>query len=1603
MQNAGQQYGQVGASSHQSAPYGGHTETTTSSGSITSSLRQFRRKNEDKQQHNEGNNPAVPVESHIARVAPHNHFPPKSSAECYRYPPQYPDYGLQQPVKYSEISESHASVQDHLASSVIQKAKTKEYVDMCNVQQQHMKSSYDHLTGQQAYDGKFHPHAQYIHKEPPQIHHGYKPESQYYPKEPQYSTQIPPQISKYTQLPSQVRKYPQENDFLSKLQRIHPTMARSIMSDHHLQESQSSYQTMDQNRMYPMQNQRYMNYPSGMQNSAYPHAYMPYSNYPASCSYSRPSQMTPRFPPVNPHERSLSPRRAYPENMGIPMNYAGINPQKMSPNYAQYNTPEYAQHYQHRRAPVAQEYYQQHCRPTQYLPHQIPQELPESRVQVSDSIKHYIENWADEETASEMNQLESSRMCKENLRGRDEQSTETVYMINASELQYLENEIPVVASENGVPVPVQVASESGQYIIKSGVSIVNGSEMMRIVEKTGQVEIDSNGERIVNLHIMDTVKSDCMLANKPSEPSQRQEMGENQRVVVHQNTVVARGNEAQKAAEDPVKVGTSLPIITDSLEEDLSRSIIKETADKNCSPINLEHLERFAEDEGDKETSEKSNENSLVEEIASIQELTDSPKDDNPFVDAHFSNENSKTEDEDRQSPNLEDDDPHKHIESLLKDTNDAVENIETQAKEIKQEVDQEITNLPSPIKDTEKEEPTKEEDSKDDITIDETRKDIENSPQMDAKHEEVEDITKPLNEETCKETCKETCEETAKTPVKEETCEETAKTPVKKETDVKKMENASTRRNKRIFSVDDIMNNIGKNQKQSTNDNYTRRHSLQTTEEFLDRETIADFSLIDFKKKITQEQSEKKEMTEMDSNPIITDEDIITDKDAIMKDEKPQEIETKEEATDEKKPISETETKVSEESINTNCDESNSKVNEEVNQTKQPEEEIEKTESAADEAKGNPQEVQYRNVIRVEESNVLLEIAGELVEINVNNVNGKNVITVTPLSDTTIVDFNDNYEIYDNAEVTDPLKLDEASDNAENVEILDYVEETATEPDVVETTSEIIIGMDLSLEEEIKLDVDQPAVSTKAAKKAYDCDLQIPSITTSEDILDNSRTHEYASNDKVSSTKVKPSASKYKKKFSPDSSKRSTGKLEKKTLLKDLDAARKRKKLKETRKVEQDEYVPFAELVEARKKKKLKLMKNIADSRIDSTIKIDENQKDDEKRLQVKSTDDDAKMEKSIAGNDGNESERIKKVTFSDATPPIKPPEKRVVAKEIAVKEIRNCKLEDPRLYGHKPPKKKLSLEEYNKRKRKLQEPAKEEELKPSKIERSISDNGSIPERIKPHRAKSLDENLLKTKDPSPPKKKQPVDYSPVKVNNLDWEETQSPKFHSTSKDSDTKCSEFKGLIDENRAKSNALLDINDLTARACTTESSEDEILQSYKVQVESKLSTLNIQIPKSKSLERQILDPLSKPKITRLIDLIDKFLNNEELSADEMDMIRKIISYKRQIQQKKAAPEARKDPGKKELKQQRKKVKKKARFRNLYSQTNSESESESEDEFRGKIACGDYSVVQSNSLEGVPKLIIKRKTEIPVPVVRLERLDPGILGDKIGQFAV
>ncbi|VEN50329.1 unnamed protein product [Callosobruchus maculatus] len=583
MQNAGQQYGGPGgngSTSLQQHPQQHQQQATaaaaqytqqdqgSNAGSVTTSLRQFRK---EKQALQDGNTSVINENQHVARVAPHNHYPsiPRPS-DCYRYPTQYQDYNL------SPLDQSTGKPRPEAMCNAM---PPQSYADL------HMappsRAAYHQGTGQPG---------------------GGKREQDY------LNTMAGGGHSR------------RENDFLSKLQRIHPSMARSIMSDHHMQEAAQAgggYRPppggvsgggMDQNRMYATaQSQRYMNYgtPVGSPYGAGPppHAFMPQTpgypgSYhhpaappPASCSYAR-SSHHPLTPPTSryPHhpEREgasnglpyhhphLAHQGQYPNPMQKGVGYPGAYPGQHPPSQ------EYAQHYQHRSREA---YYQQHCRPSQYLPHQMaPPEIQESRVPVSNNLKQFLENWAEEEAVTEM-QMETTEMCKDGGRvPREDQSAE-IYMINASELQYFENSgIPLV-TEAGIPL--QVTSENGQYIIKNGVALDNTG--LRIFNKQSEIDLES-GERVVNVHIMDTVKTDCMLAGAPNEPNQRkqEEFEENPRVVIHQNTVI-HSSYPNICQTDQTKI-----------EDEITRSIIKEckkeTVDKNCSPINLVELEGYKDE-----------------------------------------------------------------------------------------------------------------------------------------------------------------------------------------------------------------------------------------------------------------------------------------------------------------------------------------------------------------------------------------------------------------------------------------------------------------------------------------------------------------------------------------------------------------------------------------------------------------------------------------------------------------------------------------------------------------------------------------------------------------------------------------------------------------------------------------------------------------------------------------------------------------------------------------------------------------------------------------------------------------------------------------------
>lgn len=758
----------------------------------------------------------------------------------------------------------------------------------------------------------------------------------------------------------------------------------------------------------------------------------------------------------------------------------------------------------------------------------------------------------------------------------------------------------------------------------TSVSIDNTSGMIRIVDKNGQVDFgDQNGERIVNVHIMEpTVKSDCMLAsNKPNEGNQRlnndfqYNSADKNRVVIHQNTVIQSSssqNHALTKDQDQTgnntqqtKVGSSLPIITDERDsiDELEKTIIKDcrkegiqTVDKNCSPINMEEIQALKED--------RDFPSNTLPEIQLTQKYVK-----HEIFKLNPSNIPSKEMSKDEKSKEADEKiDEEIYFENEEKTTKDIIEG--TELSQSYDNLKKEYHDSNNSLKNDEKEESktlgdakeifekieenqTKDEKSDNSITNNDAEKNKENIEELVGKI--VEKCDKIVDEVKTKE----------KTQTKEKNC----------------------KRSKRIFSVDDIINNIGHNMKKCKKDN-ERRHSLHSVMELLGKEVNNTF-VCDVKEKAKQEtvhkirDDSKKNvvsvkieeeilfnLNEGAGTNVIEDEEITKDKQKLY-DFKKQELCA----------------------INPTVSEP-TKCCDDVKTDQSTEKILIKPPCSYENLEAS-QEMQFRNVIKVEESNVLLHIAGEFVEINVANVNGKKVITVTPMTSSTLVDFNDNYEPLDSNDIPELLKFGEPEIQNEESQVLE-IENVVPEPDCVEPSAEIIIGMDLTLEEEIKLDVEQPQIFfTKAAKKSYDNDLQIPSITTSEDI--NNKSENYNSNDKVTSSKEK-------------NFKDSTEELD------DIKSTKSdREKLREFRKVkrplktdeddDEDEFVPFKELIKARKIKKMKMLelKKIEEVvTADSTNKDDiiketnndsKSSKHDENKL-IKSAEDETKVSKILTGS---------------------------------------------------------------------------------------------------------------------------------------------------------------------------------------------------------------------------------------------------------------------------------------------------------------------------------------------------------------------------------
>jgi len=101
-------------------------------------------------------------ESHVARVAPHSHYPP---SDAYRYPgAQFSGYAPH--MKYSDTAETSQS--NPMSTSVIQKPKAKEYMEMCNVQQPHLNNQQYSPEGVQ-YSKDPYQYKMAMHKDPTQV------------------------------------------------------------------------------------------------------------------------------------------------------------------------------------------------------------------------------------------------------------------------------------------------------------------------------------------------------------------------------------------------------------------------------------------------------------------------------------------------------------------------------------------------------------------------------------------------------------------------------------------------------------------------------------------------------------------------------------------------------------------------------------------------------------------------------------------------------------------------------------------------------------------------------------------------------------------------------------------------------------------------------------------------------------------------------------------------------------------------------------------------------------------------------------------------------------------------------------------------------------------------------------------------------------------------------------------------------------------------------------------------------------------------------------------------------------------------------------------
>ncbi|KRT84394.1 hypothetical protein AMK59_605, partial [Oryctes borbonicus] len=448
------------------------TNATTGSPSTTSVLRSWRKKDASEKQStaptvSEQSN-TTPSESQgpVARVAPHNRYPKPPvvpPSDIYRYQQQYGDFNVQNPVqvatpvKYSEIIEPMQTI-DQISPIHLQKPKEKTYMEMCSVQQGHMKpyhqeyqnykqhydglKNYNHISG---YKQQYHPHP-YLPKESQSLG-GYPVQKE--PAIPHHASAQYLHNYKTSPPANYPRNYPRDtsNEFLANLNKIAPDMAQDIINDPHLRDPhlrEPQYPmyppSIDPNRIYQQQHhQRMYQRASPIQ---HPPQNYPQRNIPQNFNQYQMNQQ--RLPPAD-HFRMFQPHQRYGQVEQMPSNISprqyhenimGFSP-RISPNYPPCNQIEYAQHYQHRQMPMRQDFlpmapnksYNIEAHP------EIPEIVPEDSLhQPKKTLKAFLENWREEFTedmdSGDPANSEKIQLVKSAVTNREN----TLYVLDAMEI-----------------------------------------------------------------------------------------------------------------------------------------------------------------------------------------------------------------------------------------------------------------------------------------------------------------------------------------------------------------------------------------------------------------------------------------------------------------------------------------------------------------------------------------------------------------------------------------------------------------------------------------------------------------------------------------------------------------------------------------------------------------------------------------------------------------------------------------------------------------------------------------------------------------------------------------------------------------------------------------------------------------------------------------------------------------------------------------------------------------------------------------------------------------------------------------------------------------